>query len=502
MILDGGGSGTLETLTGKNTPKVRADASVEEMLSMMDVANGLRAQKKAVEKQLSHEEQVLDLKNRLRATYQAMGTEVDDATLEQAIQSHSSNKYAFQQPPRDFSYKLAEMYVDRGRIGRRYGIPTAILTTLSLAIWGVVEVGKAVHLAAQESAVETAIEKAYGKQQRLLGEVKQLSDSTLAEQLPALEKGELSSFISSASGTLEKNVPFFVEYAPKGSAEEGVTTENYSIVERKLKPIAEALETTVESVENGKKILFEQQEYVDIRRSLETTIASLRESHPPAPLAEKAERTYQSGVKSIEQRRLAEAENSKKELGEMRGIVRDFTNLPQTAEKLYGDIKSIAKEPEALQQGEKSYATVTEAVQALDAGKLRQGVEQLQQLDTMLNQEYKLVIVSHPGVKSGIDRYYKDENGRRASGHYLIVEAVDSHGQVLPQVITNEENNRTEKVKMWGERVPQQAYEKVKRDKKDDGIIQNNEVGAKKKGYLHPEYNSSFAPAGKQITHW
>src|SRR3989338_229503 len=93
----------------------RSDANVQEMLQMMDVVNALRTQQGEVEKQLSHDDQVADLRTRLRATYQQMGVQVDDITLDRAIRDQSAHKYEFQAPKRDFSYTLAQAYVDRAR---------------------------------------------------------------------------------------------------------------------------------------------------------------------------------------------------------------------------------------------------------------------------------------------------------------------------------------------------------------------------------------------------
>ena len=129
-------------------------------------------------------------------------------------------------------------------------------------------------------------------------------------------------------------------------------------------------------------------------------------------------------------------------------------------------------------------------------------VHKLEDLAGVLNEEYALVIVSRRGEKSGMDRYYTDKSGKKSSGFYLIVEAINLDGNAILMNITNEEDGKSERVTKWGERVPKEVYEKVGRDKKDDGIIQDKTVGNKERGYLAPKYENRFLIQNGRITHW
>jgi hypothetical protein len=55
-------------------------------------------------------------------------------------------------------------------------------------------------------------------------------------------------------------------------------------------------------------------------------------------------------------------------------------------------------------------------------------------------------------------------------------------------------------VRQWGLRVSRRDYERIARDKQDDGIIQNRRVGQKRQGYLNPEYQVDTS--GAAITQW
>jgi hypothetical protein len=91
-------------------------------------------------------------------------------------------------------------------------------------------------------------------------------------------------------------------------------------------------------------------------------------------------------------------------------------------------------------------------------------------------------------------------NSRTARNYYLIVEAVTAAGQVLKLPVASEEDGKVRTVSVWGLRVDQQAYEQVRRDKEADGIVNRKQVGAKKRGFLTPEYN--VPTTGAAITEW
>ena len=55
-------------------------------------------------------------------------------------------------------------------------------------------------------------------------------------------------------------------------------------------------------------------------------------------------------------------------------------------------------------------------------------------------------------------------------------------------------------VELWGLRVDETTFQRIAADKEDDGIIQNDVVGEKRRGALAPEYR--IATTGGAITDW
>jgi hypothetical protein len=122
----------------------------------------------------------------------------------------------------------------------------------------------------------------------------------------------------------------------------------------------------------------------------------------------------------------------------------------------------------------------------------------LRGMTAQLQQQYEIRIVSRPNVRSGQVREAEDSGF--AENFYIIVEAITTNGQALTLPITSEETGRTQRVSMWGLRVDEATYESVRADKLDDGVIDNNVVGMKRRGALEHEY--TIATTGGAITEW
>jgi hypothetical protein len=85
----------------------------------------------------------------------------------------------------------------------------------------------------------------------------------------------------------------------------------------------------------------------------------------------------------------------------------------------------------------------------------------------------------------------------QARNDYLIVEAVAPDGEILARPILNEETGITSIVDKWGVRVSNDLFERVMADNRDNGIIERNIVGRKKRGALDIDYEMPVA-----ITKW
>jgi hypothetical protein len=177
---------------------------------------------------------------------------------------------------------------------------------------------------------------------------------------------------------------------------------------------------------------------------------------------------------------------------------RELAQLPSRLEQQHGLLLEQARGEAARARSEALYSQGKSALAAGEKDDALAVLDQMEALRNEIEREYELRIVSRPGERSGIWRI-PDAN-TNARNYYIIVEAVTPEGRVLKRSVVNEENGRSYEVDKWGLRVEEPVFERVAADKQDDGIIQQNRFGVKRRGYLTPEY--LLPTSGGAITAW
>jgi hypothetical protein len=160
--------------------------------------------------------------------------------------------------------------------------------------------------------------------------------------------------------------------------------------------------------------------------------------------------------------------------------------LPERLASEFDRVKAVARDANAVASAETIVRQGLAAAKAGDLEGARRHAERLSALRSAIEQSYTLRIVSRPDTPSGTFRI-PDANPN-ARNHYLIVEAIGEDGRPLEVTKTSEEDGRTAKTTMWGVRVSEPVFARVRADKQDDGVIQNNIVGEKRRGFLEPSY--------------
>ncbi len=171
-------------------------------------------------------------------------------------------------------------------------------------------------------------------------------------------------------------------------------------------------------------------------------------------------------------------------------------NLRTDLNTVHAAVLAEALVPTADQQADALYQKAVASLARGQNADARDSLTTLKELRTQLEQSYSLRIASSPDT--GVYRIPDLNTGAR--NYYIIVEAIDANGRRLTVPIRNEETGAVESVKQWGLRVDEATYERVRDDKVDDGIIQNDLFGEKRPGYLEPDY--LFPTSGAAITEW
>lgn len=175
-----------------------------------------------------------------------------------------------------------------------------------------------------------------------------------------------------------------------------------------------------------------------------------------------------------------------------------IAEAPDTFAQEIAALRKLTSDEKALQRATEIQAHAEAAIAAEDPSAVEATMGELLALKAALDQTYVVRIVSRPGEMSGVYRVPNDNPS--GQNFYLIVEAIAPDGEVLPMPITSEEDGSTKSVQQWGVRVDERTFMAVAADKRDDGIIQNQNIGQKDRGRLDPRY--SIPVRDGAITEW
>jgi Family of unknown function (DUF6384) len=202
---------------------------------------------------------------------------------------------------------------------------------------------------------------------------------------------------------------------------------------------------------------------------------------------------YQFGVVEPARQRAAQEQAQ-----ELRNRIELTERLPAALEQGHEDVLREAQVPAARERADRLLADGKAAIARSDGEGARQAINDLEVLRADLRREYVLRIVSRPGEPTGVWRV--PERNPAGRNYYLIVEAVAPDGRILSLPVTSEEDSRTVTASKWGIRVSEDVAMQVQRDRNDDGIVQRNRLGEKRRGQLDVSY--LMPVLGGTITQW
>jgi len=417
-------------------PKIELD----QVMLAMDVVDTLRHQQSLVDRELASDERDEALVAKVKRMYASQGLEVTDEIIAEGVAALREDRFAYRPPPPKGSMWLARLYVNRGRWAKMAAIG-AVLVVAFFLIYRLAYVGPE---ARKQKRAAQEINTQISQQQDRISVAKQ-------------RLRNLNQALSDARGQAPQHSQVAVQrlLAEAGQQLAGAQTKLQALDKLALTPNLDA--DTLAQQGDAIKYRLEQ------RKSLVGEVNA----------------------------------NLDKAEADLTGLSQ-LAVLPQKLASQRNNLLTESKDEAARRQAEKLYADALAALNRGDVEGALKGSAALQQLQEQVMQEYEVRIVSRPGTPSGVWRHPQNRPGTR--NYYLIVEAVTPKGERLTVPITSEEDGTTKNVQQWGLRVNPTTFDRIRRDKMDDGIIQNNRMGVKERGYLNPQY--LMPTAGGAITKW
>jgi hypothetical protein len=184
---------------------------------------------------------------------------------------------------------------------------------------------------------------------------------------------------------------------------------------------------------------------------------------------------------------------------EAAAIARELqTDLPRALRAEHDRVLAGTREEAPRAEAARLLAEGEAAARAGRAPEARARRDALADLAARLAAAYTVRIVNRPGEPSAVWRV--PAANPRARNYYLVVEAVDRDGRPVEVPITSEEDGRVARVSRWGLRVPEAEFERVRRDKLADGIVDQPVIGQKPAGTLDTTW--TVQTTGGAILSW
>ena len=168
-----------------------------------------------------------------------------------------------------------------------------------------------------------------------------------------------------------------------------------------------------------------------------------------------------------------------------------LVTLETDIDRLHDAVLALAAEDLVRERASGLAQQAQAQITARDADALRRTERGFRELHDLVAADFRIE------VTGGIWRQH--DSNRNVRNHYLLVRALDADGREVAVPVRNEENGATRRVREWGERVPQEVYDRVAADKQDNGIIDDEEFGFKPRGFITAERRH---PDVGQITEW
>ncbi|KAF0863516.1 DUF6384 family protein [Pseudomonas sp. LD120] len=447
--------------------------SISEQMGAMALIDELRHSQTEIQKHLDLPKHRKAVAERIREFYKARGVEVEDTLVEQGVRNYFATRLTYEAPVLNWRDRLlAPLYINRNGLLKQTLIWTPIMLW-SFYAWGQVfeSFGEAqLHYA--QSELNNALVLAETQPQQVLRLQQQID--VLAGEIAATQLGSASRMLEQARRMLEKAS----RLTPIKLSPHTVTVQSRSqdldrvlAAKRSLKKDAAALEAVQARLDDVSRLLAADQKRVALmsgqswrtvsRTSPEVTVAAAKAR---AALDQADTLGVAAGVTAVAQLDELIEQNSlspsyQLALDDAREAVRKM-NLSQADQPAFKVL----------------FSSVQQAIDAADATSAARGLKDIERLKAFAATSLTLNVVSRTGEKSMVERNYDPTGGKT---WYLLTEATDAAGNVVPVPITSRETGEKRYAPIFGVRVSRATYQEVKNDKLADGHVDNRRMGSK-----------------------
>lgn len=467
-----------------NKPDAKA---FEEKLLTIDLVDGLRREQERLDLALSDAGRMQELRAEIQNYYAQAGITVSDALIDQAIEERQAQRFAFKAPDLGpLGHVFASSYVHRGKVAT-----VAVLVALAgFSGWYVDRSYDAYQAGQALAAYRTGL-------QQQLNDIESSASAinALPETLPAIES------------PLIPALPNWLVDLQTSYQQARLSLADANVCQNLALPPDLTLDWSGESelaschgnLANVRTATTRAQQLVNEHRQLNTAVTAYgllqqRLEATPALLEWKAIADTNAAAQS------ATSAGSTREQ-----FITTATAASTAAEQLSSSINAHGSATACLNGaiGEASaadsgplndlLATGTAFKQGTSVAGLGEWATLATNTCEFFNSALTLRIVNERGVDTGTWRFY--DGNRNARSYYIIVDALTRGSTAGNALFESAEDQQSYRQGRFGVRVSERVFERIRRDKEDDGIIRNSTIGEKPADSLQWQLDDGFEPS-------
>lgn len=408
--------------------------SLRDRLGAMAIVDALYQQQVELEEHLNLSDLHQRVAQGIRDYYQQQGKNVSDELIEEGVRAWFSSRLRFELPTVLWHQRwLAGIYLFVRRNSTKLLMGFALI--LALVVFGIIgSAGMAERQARQIVAMHQEIAGLQARYQELEGRpvhyIAPLIEPLKTQYQELIKKTDPD--VLKASGEQQKMM----------------------LTRRGIE----------DNIQNATKILDQWQALAADDQFLATlfTSPSFHEAYRDFPLFQSA----------FDQAAVSLAQEGKIDRKGLEKITQQVNWAGQSRNKVQQQLQSI----QALKLPKNEMAPVlsvakaaNEALTKLDQPeKAQQLVDEMAYFQQLIDADLALRVVNRDGFKTAVERSFTPSGGK---AWYQIVEAITPDGKVFPLWVTDSETGKRKRMDMFGVRISQQHFEKLRKDKMDDGHI-------------------------------
>jgi len=160
--------------------------------------------------------------------------------------------------------------------------------------------------------------------------------------------------------------------------------------------------------------------------------------------------------------------------------------LERSVREMTERILAVAREAAIPPEVERTLRELDVAARRFDLKSLTELSRRTTSLLNQLNATYEVHIVSDANESGLFERELSESPEARpnavVTGYYVVVEARDLSGRLLPQEIRGAGADRSERVARWAERVPKEIYDRIQSDRTAKDRLDETLFAVKQRG--------------------